>query len=285
MPNARVLAVVNRKGGVGKTTTAVNLACGLARKLEGKGHVLLIDLDPQGNIVPSLGLHPNGADIARLLLGEITLEKSMVLADRSKESSGPAPARPNLFVIPATGRLAAAKVRLISMETSSRMAAQFEPAGESVAIESVDEVLERRLDKAKRAFNYIILDCPPSLDILNNAVYRFADEAIVPVKVDFLGLAGTAMHTNDIIGAQTAGINIKIGLIVPTFVRAREKLAKQMLGELVAQYGKSRVAPPIPQAAVVEQAPAARGLALLEYAPDSPAGQAYQKVVDRVYNG
>ena len=80
---ARIFAVMNRKGGVGKTTSAVSLAHGLARKIEGTGHVLIIDLDPQGNVATSLGLAANGKDVARVLTGEVAAEQAILHADRA----------------------------------------------------------------------------------------------------------------------------------------------------------------------------------------------------------
>jgi len=276
---ARILAVVNRKGGVGKTTTAVTLGHGLAKMIEGKGHVLLIDLDPQGNVSTSLGINANGKDIADVITGDVPVEKAIMQADRS-QSGGPA--RPNLWVLPASDALAEAKLALVSNAAISTVLEQFGRSGSRIT--PTNELLQRYLAKAVATFDYIILDCPPSLDMLGTAVYHFADEAIVPVKVDYLGVGGTARHTQDIIAAQAAGIDIKVGIIVPTFVRVREVLAKQMMRALIDSYGKSRVAVPIPQSVVVEQAPAAGGLTLFEYAPDSIPAQAYWRLVEKVYH-
>lgn len=277
---AKIYAVVNRKGGVGKTTTAVTLAHGLAQKLEGQGHVLIVDLDPQGNVAHSLGLSLNGRDLATVLTGDVPVEQAILRADRS-ESGGPS--RPNLWVLPASDALADAKLTLVANAALSSVFDQF--GGQSRKAVPTNQLLQTHLAKAMATFDYIILDCPPSLDMLSTAVYHFADEAIVPVKVDYLGVGGAARHTQNIIEAQAKGIDIKVGVIVPTFVRAREILARQMLAALVESYGKSRVAEPIPQSVVVEQAPASGGLTLFEYASDSTPAQAYWKLVEKVYHG
>lgn len=280
MRKSRVFAVVNRKGGVGKTTTAVTLAHGLAQKVAGKGHVLIVDLDPQGNVAYSLGLVPNGQDLADVLTGDVAVEKVIMSADRSKSDG---PSRPNLWVLPATDSLADAKLTLVANAALSSVLDQF--GGQARKAVPTNHLLETYLAKAVNAFDYIVLDCPPSLDMLGTAVYHFADEAIVPVKVDYLGVGGTARHTQNIIDAQAKGIDIKVGVIVPTFVRVREILARQMLEALVESYGRSRVATPIPQSVLVEQSPAAGGLTLFEYAPNSLPTEAYWRLVEKVHNG
>jgi chromosome partitioning protein len=276
---AKVYAVMNRKGGVGKTTTAVTLGVGLARRLreEEGGHVLLVDLDPQGNVAPSLGLRVNGATIAELLMGERPADECIM---------GGGEQRPNLFVLPSNDDLAGVKTELVAREAaaaataaiSSRLGGRRRERQE----QNIDQILKERLDIAARAFDYIILDCPPSLDMLANAVYHFADAAIVPVKPDYLGTTGTGQHTANIVEAQAAGIDIRIGWVVPTFFRQREVLANEMLDSLQRMYGK-RVTPPIPQAAAVEQAPASGGLTILEYDPSSPAAEAYQQLVEIIH--
>lgn len=277
---ARIFAVVNRKGGVGKTTTAVTLGHGLARKIEGDGHVLIVDLDPQGNVATSLGLNTNGKDIAGVLTGQVPVEENILHADRSDQGG---PSRPNLWVLPASDALADAKLTLVANAALGSVLNQF--GGRSSQAVPTDRLLQTHLAKAVATFDYIILDCPPSLDMLGTAIYYFADEAIVPVKVDYLGVGGAARHTQNIIKAQAEGIDIRVGYIVPTFVRAREVLARQMLQALIDSYGKSRVAAPIPQSVVVEQAPAAGGLTLFEYAEDSLPTQSYWKLVEKVYRG
>jgi len=277
---AKIYAVVNRKGGVGKTTTAVTLGHGLAKLLEGRGHVLIVDLDPQGNVATSLGLRTDGHDIAGVLTGEVPVEEAVIHADRSRNGG---PARPNLWVLPASDALADAKLTLVANAALNSVLDQF--GGRTVKAVPTDQLLQTYLAKAVATFDYIILDCPPSLDMLGTAIYHFADEAVVPVKVDYLGVGGAARHTQDIIEAQAEGIDIRVGVIVPTFVRAREVLARQMLDALIDSYGKSRVAVPIPQSVVVEQAPAAGGLTVFEYAPDSVPAKAYWRLVEKVHNG
>jgi chromosome partitioning protein len=277
---ARVFAVVNRKGGVGKTTTAVTLAHGLATKISGSGHVLIIDLDPQGNVAYSLGLSPNGHDIADVLTGELPAEKVIISADRSNSGG---PSRPNLWVLPASDALAEAKLTLVANAALSSVLDQF--GSRSRKAVNTSDLLTTYLAKSLAVFDYVILDCPPSLDMLSTAVYHFADEAIVPVKVDYLGVGGAARHTQNIIDAQAKGIDIKVGLIVPTFVRPRELLARQMLEALIASYGPSRVSVPIPQSVAIEQSPAVNGQTLFEHAPDSIAAASYWQVVEKVHRG
>jgi chromosome partitioning protein len=279
-PKAKIYAVVNRKGGVGKTTTAVTLAHGLAMKTQGQGHILIVDLDPQGNVATSLGLSVNGADIADVLTGDLPVEQAIVPADRRGDGG---PSRPNLWVLPASDALADAKLTLVANAALSSVLDQF--GGRHLQAVPTDQLLRTHLAKAVATFDYIVLDCPPSLDMLGTAIYHFADEAIVPVKVDYLGVGGAARHTQNIIAAQAQGINIRVGIIVPTFVRAREVLARQMMRALIDSYGKSRVAVPIPQSVLVEQAPASGGLTVFEYAPDSVPAKAYWRLVEKVYHG
>lgn len=282
----KIFAVVNRKGGVGKTTTAISLAHGLAKKLtddagEPTGHVLLIDLDPQGNCSTSLGIEVTGEGVSALLMGEISAENAILPTDRS-ESGGPS--RPNLFLIPATDRLAETKLALIANEAVNEVVSRMtRNANRAVPI---DQLLTTRLKHAAEVFDYIIIDCPPSLDALNNAVYQFADAAIVPVKVDYLGAAGAVRHTRDILEAQAEGIAIKVGLIVPTFVKSRQVLAREVLGTLRETYGNERVSEPIPTSVKLEESPAAEGgLTIFEYAPESAPARAYWAVVEQVHNG
>lgn len=274
---ALVLASVNRKGGVGKTTTAVNLAHGLARQLSknGDGNVIIVELDPQGDVSRALGIDSGDRCISKVLTGHSSLRDAIMSADRQADGG---PHRPNLYVLPATDRLKRAKSYLIAQTALS--AANLHLDEEAVP---VDELLSYYLTPLRTTFDFIIIDCPPSLDLLETAVYKFADQAIVPVKVDFHGAAATVNHTSGILAEQEAGIEIKIGAIVPTFVRSRQKLARQMLQSLVRRYGKNVVSAPIPGTVIVEQSPARGGLTLFESAPDSEPTAAYQKLVDKFY--
>lgn len=281
---AKVLTIENRKGGVAKTTTALALAVGLAKKMEaqGGGNVLIIDMDPQGDAARGLGLEPNGQCVSNVLLGNghvDLLRENVLWADRSGEGG---PHRPNLFVMPATDRLSEAKEDILTeIALFAARSMRTRRGGEG---RHLVNVLDEKLGLAKDAFAYIILDCPPTLDMLQQAVHQYADYAIVPVKVDYHGASATGRHTANIVDDQSAGIDIKILAIVPTFVQPRLRLTQNMMSQLTRLYGKRAVAEPIPHTVKIAEAPASGGLTILEYMPESPAAQAYQALVDRVYD-
>lgn len=282
---AQVFTVENRKGGVGKTTTAITLAVGLARHLyeNNEGNVLLIDMDAQGDAARGLGLKPDGRCISNVLLGDGSvdlLRANVMPADRSKDGG---PSRPNLYVLPASDRLSEAKEDILT-EFALLAARSMRSRRGSNEAHLVD-ILDDKIGLAKQAFVYIILDCPPTLDLLQQAVHQYADSAVVPVKVDFHGASATGRHTRNILQDQAEGIDINIAAIVPTFVNSRHNLTKSMMNDLVRVYGKQVIITSIPNTVRVAEAPAIGGLTILEYMPKSPAATAYQKLVDFIYDG
>ncbi|MCP4357559.1 MAG: ParA family protein [Chloroflexi bacterium] len=294
---AKVLAIVNRKGGVAKTTTAINLAHGLSRKLMRRvapedvdkvqdpqnlfnyqdrcyyllGHVLLIDFDPQGHCARGLGIDSGKADIGDVLLEQQHLSEAVITADRSDEGYP----RPNLWLLPSSDNLENAKdiLRLQTMQLQT---------GRNYGLL---RILADRLGLAMERFNYIIMDCPPALDAFTQAVYQFADAAIVPVKPDYFSMAGTGQHISNILEAQTRGIDIEIHTIVPTLNVKRQILDRQMVAELQDHYG-NQVSAPIPRSQAVAEAPSFQQT-IFEYDTRflNPATVAYQALVDRVYYG
>ena len=297
----KIYAVINRKGGVAKTTTAVHVAFGLSRQLlkpipvkglsdderesllkigrryfEVQGHVLLIDLDPQGNVAQSLGIDPAGADIGEFLVGRQSIRDALISADRTDEGFP----RPNLWLLPSSDNLAAAKIELVNRSFSQAMMGGKEKFSlTSLLVDSLGDIANR--------FHYIIIDCPPTLDALAQAVYQFADAAIVPVKPDYLSTSGAGRHVADVRQAQMAGIDIKIHTIVPTFYVKNQRLDRDMLTLLEEWYGRNTLAEPIPRSQKVAEAPASSGLTLFEYdvKRESPATGAYQQLVKRIYDG
>jgi chromosome partitioning protein len=311
---AKVLAIVNRKGGVAKTTTAINLAHGLSRKLLRRvdafqleqvkesigrsasnerlfqysdfhyfitGHVLLVDFDAQGHCVRGLGLEPGQADVGDVLSSHQHISQAVISADRSKDGLP----RPNLWVLPSSDNLERAK-EVLRRHTYGRNIAQYGLlADDSDINRELLGILQESLGLAVERFSYIILDCPPALDAFTQAVYRFSDAAIVPVKADYFSMAGTDLHLANIQEAQLRGIDIRIHTIVPTFFVHRQRLDQQMLEALQKTYD-DRVSEPIPRSQAVAEAPA-YGKTIFEMDPryQNPATVAYQALVDRVFYG
>ena len=268
---AKIYAVTNRKGGVGKTTTSVTLAHGLALKLSknGGGRVLIVDVDPQGNVAPSLGVMPKDKTLSHFLLHDYTKPSEVIVAaDRKDEGFN----RPGLFIVPSDDSLADAKQELINRAVLGRRATPIKDVFVTAFADLID------------MFTYIIIDCPPSLDTFRDAVYNFADACIVPVEASYLAAIGTQRQTEDILDAHDAGQDIVIECVVPTKYQRREILANKVLDDLRSQYGKKYVAEPIPDTVEIEKAPALGGLTIFEHAPRCDAAKAYGKLVERIYN-
>jgi chromosome partitioning protein len=279
----KVITVENRKGGVGKTTTAVNLAIGLAQRLNanGGGNVLLIDLDPQSDAARALRLNPDGRCVSKVLTGKGTQDELRENVMATSQPNGYQ--RPGLFLLPASDDLAEAKTRLVA-DVVARQATAALLGRTPPPNASLTDVLEEKLGLFKRAFTFIVLDCPPTLDILQKAVHQFADTAVVPVKLDYHGTSATGRHTTNILADQAEGLDIHIEAILPTFVEPQHNLTKLMMRELIKVYGRHLIAKPVPKTVRVAEAPSL-GATVLEYAPDSAAADAYYSLVNRVYEG
>ncbi len=299
--SARVLAVINRKGGVGKTTTAVSLAHGLSLKLirrvkvrdlgkvpdpgqlfrhaghyyYAEGHVLLVDFDAQGHCARALGVDPGSADVGEVLLGRQNLSQAVLSADRTFDGYP----RPNLWILPSSDKLEVAKESLYSQSL------EYVIAGYSSKVQWLLALLRRRFALAHERFTYIVLDNAPGLDLLAQAVYQFADAAIVPVKPDYLSMAGTGQNLDYIRDMQSRGGNTSVHSIVPTFCMERQRLDREMLAALHEKHGPL-VSEPIPRSQIVAEAPAYQ-LTVFEIDPHqrNPATVAYQNLVNRVYDG
>lgn len=278
-----VYALINRKGGTGKTTSTIALAHGLAKRAIKKGNtsdfiVLIVDLDPQGHAAKALGVNPDGRCLSDLLLGQASF-RDVILPAGTPENE-----RPGLWIIPSSDRLADAKKALIAEAAMAEVMNRFGAKREAA---NPDTILTRYLGDLRKAFPYIIIDCPPTLDSLQGALYEFADQVIVPVKTDYLGMSGTVQHTQNILSEQTAGVDIKIKGIIPTFVDTRAGQTLRVMQALAETYGRSRIFQPIPHTVKLAEAPEF-GQTIFEYAQSTGdkyakmAAQAYGRIVEAI---
>jgi chromosome partitioning protein len=289
-----VFTVENRKGGCGKTTTAVTIAVELAARVRenSQDRVLLIDLDPQGDAARALGIEAGNRCVSRILDGSGSFKDNVVSASINGLVD-----RGELYVLPASDRLSDVKARLIG-EPATKYAAEIAAravlagfSGQEGKVQSfvVDpgaarreaiNLFQERLAPLKKLFRYIVLDCPPTLDIFQQAVHEFADYAVVPVKLEYLSTSATGRHTDNILADQAEGIKIRITAVVPTFVDPRLTIVRETYAELLQKYGRA-VCKPIPRTTRIEQA-TQDGLTITEADPESRAAQAYSYLVDKL---
>ena len=241
---ARVYAVANQKGGVGKTTTAVNVSACLAEAGE---RVLLIDLDPQANATSGLGMRPNGVSTHDLLDG-------VPLRTLARPS-----AFPNLDVVMAKSDLAAASVELATRTGGERYLA---------------EALDQDLD----AYSFVFLDCPPSFGPLTVNALAAADRAIVPVQAEYFALEGLSQLLGTINHVK-ARLNpaLAVAGIVLTMADARTRLAAEVEFELRRHFGSLVFTATVPRSVRLAEAPS-HGLPAIAYDRRSAGAQAYWKV-------
>jgi len=253
----KIISLVNQKGGVGKTTSSINLAAslGILRK-----KVLLVDLDPQGNTTTGIGL--TKADINKsiydLLIDKATIGE-VIIKTKFK----------NLYAIPATINLAGIDIELMDR---SRLEPGFSKVGQ----------LKKHLDQIKEKFDYIIIDCPPSLGILTTNALTASDSVIIPVQCEFFALEGIMQLLNTIMLAQkNLNPNLDIEGVLLTMLDSRTKLGLEVVEE-IKSYFKERVYDTIiPRLVRLSEAPS-HGKPILAYDPHSRGTEAYLNLAKEV---
>jgi chromosome partitioning protein len=241
---ARVIAVFNHKGGTGKTTTAVNVAAELAAR--GR-QVLLVDTDGQGNVAVSLGLTVQRSLYHVLVMG-LELTEAVI------------PARPRLDVLASNETLAAAELYLAGRRQR-------------------DRVLASRLAPAKALYDYVVVDCSPSLSLMNQNALVMADAVLCPVACDYLSLVGVRQVLKTIKNVnRLLSHPVKLAGVLPTQFDARARICHEALDTLREHFGP-RCLHPIRVSIRAKEAPA-QGKTLSEYAPTASAAEDYRKLVD-----
>lgn len=243
----RVFTVANQKGGVGKTTTTVNLAAALA--LQGL-KTLVIDLDPQGNASTALGIsnrHSGTPSSYEVLLGEIPLQEAIQQSPHSDR----------LFCVPATIDLAGAEIELVSL----------------VARETRLRNALAELDQSD--FDYVFIDCPPSLGLLTLNALVAAPEVLIPIQCEYYALEGVSQLMNNIEMVR-AHLNkaLTVSTVLLTMYDGRTKLADQVATEVRRFFGDRVLKTVIPRSVKVSEAPG-YSMTIIDYDPGSRGAMSY----------
>jgi chromosome partitioning protein len=243
----KIVAIANQKGGVGKTTTAVNLGCALAE--EGL-RVLIIDLDPQGNATSSFGLQDlEGESLYEPLLGAAAIADKIV------------PTRvEGVFIVPADLDLAGAEVEIARLDNHlTRLTETLAPL------------------RADNTFDFVLLDCPPSLGILMTNALAAADELLTPIQCEFFALEGLVKIVRIIEQVRASGANdrLEIGGIVMTMFDSRTKISSQVVTEVREHFFYRVYDTVIPRTVRLSEAPSF-GRCILEHDPHGIGAKAYR---------
>jgi chromosome partitioning protein len=246
----RLFTIANQKGGVGKTTTAVNLAAALA--IQGL-KTLVIDLDPQGNASTALGItdrHSGTPSSYEVLLGEISLHTALRRSPHSER----------LFCVPSTIDLAGAEIELVSM----------------VARENRLRTALAQLDDPSHSdFDYVFIDCPPSLGLLTINALVAAPEVLIPIQCEYYALEGVSQLMSNIQMVK-AHLNpgLNVSTVILTMYDGRTKLADQVADEVRRYFGAKVLRTVIPRSVKVSEAPG-YSMTIIDYDPGSRGAMSY----------
>lgn len=253
----KIIALVNQKGGVGKTTSSINLAASLGVLRE---KVLLVDLDPQGNATTGVGVDKGEVkkNVYDLMIDNASIDE-VIIKTKFK----------NLYIIPSNIVLAGADFELIE---KSRLDPGFQKGSQ----------LKKYLDQAQTMFDYIIIDCPPSLGILTTNALTASDSVIIPVQCEFFALEGIMQLLNTIMLAQK-NLNPKLDIegVLLTMLDNRTNLGLEVV-EDIKSYFKERVYDTIiPRLVRLSEAPS-HGKPIIAYDPNSRGTEAYLNLAKEV---
>ncbi|MDO3413229.1 AAA family ATPase [Saccharibacillus sp. CPCC 101409] len=248
---SKIIAIANQKGGVGKTTTSVNLSAGLAKL--GK-RVLLIDIDPQGNTTSGVGI--NKADVENciydIIINEVHPRDAIVSTHIE-----------NLDVIPATIQLAGAEIEL-------------------VPVVSRELRLKKTIHLVKKDYDYILIDCPPSLGILTINSLTAADSVIIPIQCEYYALEGLSQLLNTVRLVQKhLNTSLQIEGVLLTMLDARTNLGIQVIEEVKKYFQDKVYGTIIPRNVRLSEAPS-HGQTIMTYDPRSKGAEVYMELAKEV---
>jgi chromosome partitioning protein len=248
---ARIIAIANQKGGVGKTTTAINLSACLAEK---KKKVLAIDIDPQGNTSSGLGIEKNKLknSVYQMIIGDCTLEQCRVHTQIEY-----------LDILPSNVNLAGAEIELIG-------------------IEGREYILKKYVDKVRDEYDFIIIDCPPSLNTLTVNAMTTADTVLVPIQCEFYALEGLTqlIHTINLV-KQRLNPQLEIEGVVFTMFDARTNLSLQVVENVKENLKQNIYKTIIPRNVRLAEAPS-HGIPINLYDPKSAGAEGYRQLAIEV---
>lgn len=249
--DSKVIAVINQKGGVGKSTTVINLSATLG---ENKKKVLVVDFDPQGNSTSGYGIEKEELehDIYDVILHDQPIEDVILET-----------CEPNVFIVPATIQLATAEIELVTAM-------------------SRESVLKDALAKVKDEFDYVFIDCPPSLGLLTINALIAANSLLIPIQCEYYALEGVAklLESMEMV-KRRMNPDLDIFGVLMTMYDSRTTLSNQVVEEVKGYFGKKMFNTIIPRNVKLSEAPS-HGLPVVKYARVSKGSLAYMKLAKEV---